>query len=165
MNRFLLPLALVFCIFRLSADSLHEKAFPYLDPRIMAQGGSSAGVTGGYSSLFTNPAGFTYGNSLTIPSVTVWMHTRPDRVVDGIKYFSGSAGRSDEALGRLQKQIADSGFGVGGQAGIGLINSGFGLGVSLAFDSSINGDDFPLGLSGFMLSELSFVAGDRKSVV
>ncbi len=134
-----------------------------LDPVVMAQGGSYAAVARGYSTLFSNPAGFarTEGE-LTLLSATMWVHSDPRAVIPATRaLFRGSLNGD---AGRIEEQFAGGGFGTGGAAGIGYVGNNVGIGFSAVFDSFFRGDQFPSAsdtgnLSGVIASEISIIGG------
>jgi hypothetical protein len=125
----------------------------------------------GYSALFTNPAGFIFTDEpeLTIPSVLVWAHSRPDLLLSTIGAFSGDASdttadgeeksQQDLIIDALREQFTTNGFGIGSALGLGYVGNGIGIGLEAAFDSYLYGPTFPLGLEGEINSQFSLVLG------
>lgn len=160
----------------LSAQS-QPVAAPVLpqSPEVMAQGGSFTAVARGYNSLFTNPAGFARkGGSLTLLSTNAWLYARPDtRTFDQVAELL-SAGSEDEQM-KLGLQLAKEqtegywdeagefhpggGVGIGTSEGIAFVGGGIGLGVTLTGDAYLSGKRFPLGLNGYVDSNLGFTGG------
>jgi len=154
-----------------SAEQIKQKEFRRMNPEIMGQGGSYAAMAQGYSALFTNPAGlaFTDKPELTLPSVTLWAHSRPDLLLSTLGAFSGDASdttadgeeksQEDLIIDALREQFTTNGFGVGAAFGTGYIRHGIGLGLEAAFDTYLYGPTFPLGLEGEINSRLALVVG------
>ena len=122
-----------------------------MNPEIMGQGGSYAAVAEGYSALFTNPAGIalTTEPELTLPSVTIWAHSRPDLLLSTIGAFSGDASdtaadgteksQEDLIIDTLREQFTTNGFGVGTALGSGYVGNRVGVGLEFGFDSYLYG--------------------------
>ena len=153
----------------LAADTVRQRAFTPISPRIMGQGGSYVAVARGYESLFTNPAGIalTEGRDVVLPSLTVWTHARPDLMWPTLAAFGGYStdsetqeqSQEDLILDTLTEQFTSNGFGVGTALGFGYVGNGLGLGVNLAMDSYLYGRTFPLGLTGEINSHVQFIIG------
>ena len=161
------PVRLAFCTLLLSASVAFgqsaDSTFYPLHPIVMAQGGSQTAVARGYSSLFTNPAGFARsGSELTLLSTTMWVHSNPFTVPASTRaLFAGdlSANRA-----RVEEQFTNGGFGFGGSTGLGYVGNGVGIGASVSFDSLFSGSSFPTSdnagdVTGVLLSEISLVGG------
>ncbi len=153
------------------AETIKQKEFQRMNPVILGQGGSYAAAAEGYSALFTNPAGFAFTDEpeLTLPSVSVWAHSRPDLLLSTIGAFSGDASDSTEngeeksqedlIIDALREQFTTNGFGVGAALGMGYVGNRIGLGFEFAFDSYLYGPTFPLGLEGEISSRIGLVLG------
>jgi hypothetical protein len=144
-------------------------------PEVMAQGGSFTAVARGYNSLFTNPAGFARkGGSLTLASANAWVYARPDyRTLEQIA--DALSAESEEEQTELGLQIAKEqtegywdedgnfhpggGVGFGSSSGVAFVGGGIGLGVTLTADAYLSGKRFPLGLNGYLDSNLGFTGG------
>ena len=156
----------------LSAETVRQQEFQPLNPEILGQGGSYVAVPEGYSSLFTNPAGLarTEDPELTLPSFTVWVHSRPDLLLPTIGAIGGEDVSSDDDGGEeksrneiiidnLREQFTTNGFGVGTALGLGYVGNRIGVGLNVALDSYLYGDTFPLGLEGEINSQLTIAFG------
>lgn len=156
----------------LPAQTVRQKDFYPLSPEILGQGGSYTAVAEGYSSLFTNPAGLarTMEPEVTLPSLSVWVHSRPDLLLPTIGALGGEEISSDSSDGEevsrdeliidnLREQFTTNGFGVGSALGFGYVGNGIGVGMNIATDSYLYGDTFPLGLEGEITSQFSLVFG------
>ncbi len=144
-----------------SQVTVEEQPLTPLHAEIMAQGGSYTAIAQGYNSLFTNPAGFSReseGGSLSLLAANVWMHARPDMLLASLQAFNGSGGE-EQIASILSDQFTENGFGIGASSGIAYVGGNFGIGLSFVFDSFFSGRTFPLGQSGYLLSELSIIAG------
>ncbi|MEX2445490.1 MAG: hypothetical protein WD492_17960 [Alkalispirochaeta sp.] len=156
----------------LPAETIRQKEFRPLSPEILGQGGSYAAVAEGYSSLYTNPAGLanTLEPETTLPSLRVWMHSRPDLLLPTIGALGGedisSDGEEGEEISRdeliidsLREQFTTNGFGIGSSLGFGYVGNRIGIGMNIATDSYLYGDTFPLGLEGEITSQFTLVFG------
>ncbi len=156
----------------LPAETVRQKDFYPLSPEILGQGGSYTAVAEGYGSLFTNPAGLarTTEPEVTLPSLSVWVHSRPDLLLPTIGALGGEEISSDSDDGEevsrdqliidnLREQFTTNGFGVGSALGLGYVGNGIGVGMNIATDSYLYGDTFPLGLEGEITSQFSLVFG------
>ncbi|MDA3950171.1 MAG: hypothetical protein PF508_13250 [Spirochaeta sp.] len=155
----------------LAAERIKQPEFRRMNPEIMGQGGSYAAVAEGYSSLFTNPAGIalTTEPELTLPSATVWAHSRPDLLLSTIGAFSGDASdtaadgteksQEDLIIDTLREQFTTNGFGIGSALGTGYVGNRIGIGLEFGFDSYLYGPTFPLGLGGEINSRLALAVG------
>ncbi|SIQ92725.1 hypothetical protein SAMN05920897_11856 [Alkalispirochaeta americana] len=143
------------------ASTVKQPEFRPLSPRIMGQGGSFTAIAQGYDSLFTNPAGVarSEGPRLTIPSMTLWVHSRPGKILPTIGAMGAdesldSDDDDDPIIKNLKEQFTTNGFGLGAALGIGYIGSRVGLGLNIAMDSYLYGETFPLGLQGEIQQQL-----------
>ncbi len=155
----------------LHAETVRQPEFRRMDPILMGQGGSSVASATGYSALFTNPAGLASeeDNGLTLPSVTVWVHSRPDLLLSTIGTFSGDASdttadgeeKSQEELiiDVLREQFTTNGFGLGAALGTGYVRNRVGLGLEIGTNSYLYGETFPLGLEGELTTQVSLAVG------
>ena len=154
-----------------AAETIKQQEFRRMNPEIMGQGGSYVAVAEGYSALFTNPAGiaFTDKYEITLPSVIVWAHSRPDLLLSTIGALSGDAsdtpaegeekGQEDLATDALREQFTTNGFGVGSALGVGYVGHNIGVGLEAGFDSYLYGSSFPLGLEGEINNRVALVVG------
>ncbi|MFW5694653.1 MAG: hypothetical protein ACOCYB_05755 [Alkalispirochaeta sp.] len=160
---------LVAAVAGLPAETVRQKEFQPLSPEILGQGGSYTAVAEGYSSLFTNPAGLagTIEPEITLPSVSVWAHSRPDLLLPTIGALGGEelssdgdeTSRDELIIDALREQFTTNGFGVGSAVGFGYVGNGLGVGMNIATDSYLYGDTFPLGLEGEITSQFTLVFG------
>lgn len=163
---------LAFFMLLLSSTWAEEIIQPEFQPRsaeILGQGGSYVAVAEGYSSFFTNPAGLAMTDEpeLTIPSLSTWIHSRPDLILSTIGAMSGQdvgtdgedQSREEIILDNLEEQFTTNGFGLGAALGIGYVGHGIGLGFTVAGDVYLYGDTFPLGLEGEMNSQVTLYVG------
>jgi len=153
------------------AETIRQPEFRRRNPEILGQGGSYTAVAEGYSALLTNPAGiaFTEEPELTIPSTTIWAHSRPDLLLSTIGAFSGDASETaadgeeksqqDLIIDALREQFTTNGFGIGTALGIGYVGNGIGIGLEAGFDSYLYGPTFPLGLEGEINSRITLPVG------
>lgn len=104
-----------------------------ITPEVIGQGGSFTAVAHGYNSLFTNPAGFAReGGSFTLLSATASPFFIPnDKDIDNLEKVMAAETEQDisNALAGLEELITGNGIGAAGNAGIGLVGRGLGLGV------------------------------------
>lgn len=168
---FLTSLFLLGSVGLLFAETIKQPEFRRMNPEIMGQGGSYTAIAEGYASLFTNPAGIalTEDPEITIPSVTVWAHSRPDLLLSTIGALSGDASdtkpngeeKSQEELviDALREQFTTNGFGVGSALGIGYVGNKIGVGLEAGINSYLYGPTFPLGLEGEITSRLALSVG------
>jgi hypothetical protein len=154
-----------------SAETIRQREFLPVFPSLIAQGGSSVASVQGYQSLFTNPAGLARDmeSRLVIPAMTLWVYSRPDLLLSTIGAFSADEGDSDDDEGdpiynRLKEQFTTNGFGLGANLGIGWTGNGIGLGLSIASETYLYGDTFPLGLQGEINNQFTFVIGYAQPV-
>ncbi|MFP4152489.1 MAG: hypothetical protein ACLFSV_06555 [Alkalispirochaeta sp.] len=155
----------------LGAETIRQPEFRRRNPEILGQGGSYTAVAEGYSALLTNPAGiaFTEKPELTLPSTTIWAHSRPDLLLSTIGAFSGDASettadgeeksRQDLIIDTLREQFTTNGFGLGAAMGIGYVGNRIGIGLEAGFDSYLYGPTFPLGLEGEITSRFTLPVG------
>ncbi len=134
-----------------------EPMFKPLSPALIAQGDSFTAVSSGYDSLFTNPAGFSRGEtSLTIVSANPWVRIRPDQI--GTALQGVSAGNSENLSSMLADQVLQYGFGIGASTGIGWVGNGLGLGLIGVLDSSLSATDASHA-SGYVHGTVAFIGG------
>lgn len=161
----LLVLSVTFSVF---GEEIIQPEFRPLSPEILGQGGSCVAVAEGYSSLFTNPAGIamTREPELTLPSLSFWIHSRPDLILTTIGAIGGQGvgagedqSREDIILDTLEEQFTTNGFGVGTSLGLGYVGRNIGLGFNVATDIYLYGDTFPLGVEGEMNSQITLMIG------
>jgi len=153
-------IVLFFIVTALGADPVEEEPLNPLHAEIMSQGGSYTAIANGYNSLFTNPAGFsqeTDGN-MSLLATNIWIHSRPDQLLASIQGLSGG-GSEEDIASILAEQFTGNGFGIGGSTGIAFVGGNVGLGLTFTMDSFFSGKTFPLGQSGYMLSEISLIGG------
>jgi hypothetical protein len=156
----------------LPAETVRQKEFRPLSPEILGQGGSFVAVADGYNSLYTNPAGLaqTMEREITLPSLSVWVHSRPDLLLSTIGALGGEEISSDGGDGEeptrdeliinnLREQFTTNGFGVGSALGLGYVGNRIGIGMNVATDSYLYGDTFPLGLEGEITSQFTLAFG------
>jgi len=168
----LLAALLVGVAVSVSAQTVRQNEFRPLSPEILGQGGSYTAVAEGYNSLFTNPAGLarTEETEVTFPSLSVWVHSRPDLLLPTIGALGGedisSDGDDGDELSRdeliiqnLREQFTTNGFGIGSALGFGYVGNGIGVGMNIATDSYLYGDTFPLGLEGEISSQFTLAFG------
>ncbi len=147
------------------AETIKQREFRPISPRIMGQGGSHVAIARGYESLFTNPAGIAWTETpeLTIPSLTFWAHSRPDLLLPTIGAFGADETLDDQdgdpVLDTLKEQFTTNGFGLGMSLGIGYVGHRIGLGLNIAADSYLYGETFPLGLEGEIQQQMTFTVG------
>lgn len=147
------------------AQTIRQREFVPLSPRIMAQGRSHVAIARGYESLFTNPAGIAWTDEpeLTLPSLTLWAHSRPDLLLSTIGALGADETldeqEGDPVLDTLKEQFTTNGFGMGTALGIGYVGHGIGLGINVATDSYLYGETFPLGLEGEVQQQLMLAIG------
>ena len=139
---------------------LEDPFQPFL-PSIMGQGGSFGAIAQGYESMFSNPAGYSYGgNEITFLSLGVWSHIRPDQTGAFIDSLATADGVStSDIVSFIADQVAENGVGIGASGGIGLVLGGVGLGVHSSFDFFMRGAPFPGGVTGVLVNENAFVGG------
>ncbi len=152
-------------------ETIRQQDFRPLSPEILGQGGSFVAVAEGYSSFFTNPAGLamTEDREFTVPSITTWIHSRPDLTLSTIGALGGQdvsadsgdedQSREDIILDNLEEQFTTNGFGLGAALGLGYIGGGVGFGLNVANDIYLYGDTFPLGIEGEMNSHIQLMIG------
>lgn len=149
----------------LMAQTIRQREFVPLSPRIMAQGRSHVATARGYESLFTNPAGIAWTEEpeLTLPSLTLWAHSRPDLLLSTIGALGADETldeqEGDPVLDILKEQFTTNGFGMGAALGIGYVGQGIGVGFNVATDSYLYGETFPLGLEGEVHQQMMLTIG------
>lgn len=152
------------------AETVRQSEFRPLSPEVLGQGGSFVAVAEGYESLFTNPAGLarTTEPQLTLPSLTMWVHSRPDLLLPTIGALGGqdvstdggtNQSRDELIIDNLSEQFTTNGFGMGTALGFGYVGNRIGVGMNIAMDSYLYGDTFPLGLEGEVTSQFTLVFG------
>lgn len=151
----LIALSVMFPSF--AADAVELDPFFVYSPRIMAQGGSFTAIASGHEALFTNPAGFASRGSLTLGSVTGWGFLNPKSVMDQIDAAMASGGEIDPL--EIIKSQAKNGFGGGASLGVSFVGGGLGLGFIASTNLLVQGDTFPLGLTGKYSTTLAVVGG------
>lgn len=162
---------ILFCLILLlaaafaSAEDAEIKIYmsPFVprSPEVMGQGGSFTAVAEGYSSLFTNPAGFAFKKgSLTLVTANPWVYIRPDQVAETIDLLANSEEANPEMaiIPLINEQITAGGFGIGFSAGLGWAGKGLGLGVISMVDSHIYGNTL-LGAAGQATATVGLVGG------
>lgn len=154
-----------------ASETIRQREFQPINPEIIGQGGSFVAVAEGYGALFTNPAGLsrTVDPEWTLPSLSFWVHSRPDLLLPTIGALGGqdvsadstgeSQTRDELILNTLSEQFTTNGFGIGTGLGFGYVGNRLGIGVNVALDSYLYGDTFPLGLEGELTSQFSLVFG------
>lgn len=148
-----------------SAQTIRQPEFQPISPRIIAQGGSHVAVARGYSSLFTNPAGIAWTDEpeFTLPSLTLWAHSRPDLLLSTIGALGADETldekEGDPVLATLKEQFTTNGFGMGAALGTGYVGNSIGIGLNVAADSYLYGETFPLGLEGEIQQQLTLTVG------
>lgn len=149
-----------------ASETIKQREFRPISPRIMGQGGSSVAVPRGFDSLFTNPAGIARveTSELVVPAISFWTHSRPDLLLATIGALGAdesidSDDDEDPVLETLKEQFTTNGFGVGSAMSIGYVGNRIGLGLNIAFDSYLYGETFPLGLEGEIQQQMTFAVG------
>jgi len=155
-----------------SAETVRQNEFQPIFPEILGQGGSYTAVAEGYHSLFTNPAGLarTEETEVTFPSLSVWVHSRPDLILPTIGALGGEdissdgdggdePSRDELIIENLREQFTTNGFGIGSALSFGYVGNGIGVGMNIATDSYLYGDTFPLGLEGEINSQFTLAFG------
>lgn len=155
----------------ISAEEIVQPEFYPQSAEILGQGGSFVAVAEGYSSFFTNPAGLamTEEPEFTLPSISMWIHSRPDLILSTIGALGGQdvetdsddeeQSRDDIILDNLEEQFTTNGFGLGAAIGLGYVGRGIGLGFNVATDIYLYGNTFPLGIEGEMNNQISLMIG------
>jgi hypothetical protein len=140
------------------AFAAEEEPFTPLIPQIMGQGGSLNASAQGYTSFFTNPAGFSRSpGELTIAADT-WVCVRPDRLMTLGMSLGGSAAPQTDVLSFINDEVTGGGFGVGALAGVGWAGKGLGIGAFLMIDSYLWGPTL-LGITGDLTATAAFILG------
>jgi hypothetical protein len=122
----------------------------------MAQGGAFSAQAEGYTSLFTNPAGFALGKGdITFLSTTAWIYANPARLSALID--DATAGNLD-VLDAINTEITNGGIGLGSAIGFGYVKKGLGLGLSVITDAFLIGDN-AFGTEGTLTTTIGFVGG------
>lgn len=130
-------LLLIFSIVGLGSlfaqETFDSPVYAPITPEVIGQGGSFTAVAHGYNSLFTNPAGFAReGGSFTLLSATASPFFIPkEEDIDNLDKVMAAETEQDisNALVGLEELITGNGIGGAGNAGIGLVGRGLGLGV------------------------------------
>jgi len=128
---------LIFTVFGLGSvaagDIIDSPVYAPMTPEVIGQGGSFTAVAHGYNSLFTNPAGFARdGGSFTLLSATASPYFLPSdedmQNIDSVMAAETEESIANSLMG-LEEVITGNGIGAAGNAGIGLVNNGLGLGI------------------------------------
>ncbi len=136
--------------------------FFVFSPRVMAQGGSFTAIASGHESLFTNPAGFySARGSLTLGSVTAWSFFSPQSAIDTID--ATPEGEDLDPFKLLEGQ-AINGFGGGAALGVSYVGRGIGIGFIASSNLLMQGETFPLGLTGTYSTTLAVVGGFARPI-
>lgn len=137
-----------------------------MNPAVMAQGGSLLATTFGADALFANPAGLAFVTEPTtvVPSLTTWVHSRPDLILTTIGAFAAEDDDDDDddddpILDALTEQFTTNGFGFGTALGFSWAGNGLGFGLNIATDTYFYGETFPLGIEGEMTSQFALAIG------
>jgi len=118
----------------------------------MGQGGSSVAAAHGFSSLFTNPAGFASEDaSFILPSLSSWIFADPLR-------YAGRLTNRDDGLDAVLTEATDGGYGMGAAAGLAYVGRGLGLGLVLQSESFVYGPS-RMGLAGDHHTTLALIGG------
>jgi hypothetical protein len=140
------------------AFAVDELPFAPVIPQIMGQGGSLNASAQGYTSFFTNPAGFSRSPGEFSIAATTWIYARPDNLLGLLGSMAGSQSTGSELLDYVNSEVTGGGFGVGALAGIGWAGNGVGLGAFLLLDSYMWGPTL-LGITGDLTATAAFVLG------
>lgn len=145
-----------------SAAAVELDPFFVFSPRVMAQGGSFTAIASGHEALYTNPAGFySAKGSLTLGSATVWGFLNPGSYFDTVD--AAPEGEDPDVYDLMEGQ-AVNGFGGGASLGVSYVGRGIGIGFIASTNLLLQGETFPLGLSGTYSTTLAVVGGFARPI-
>ncbi len=141
-----------------AASAANEPAFFPLLPQIMGEGGDVTASAQGFEALFTNPAGYSRSPAEFSVGATTWLYARPDRALNLALNAMNGADIQSEAVGFINTEATDGGFGVGALTGAGWSGNGLGLGAFVLVDSYLQGPNI-MGVEGDVSATIGFVGG------
>jgi len=146
-------------------ETVTDTPFKVYHPEIMAMGGIGTATAHGYSSLFTNPAGFSREDGgFTVLSLGVGAWGSPSALQD-LNEQLGQSETTDDLLSddsfvdSMNALLLDGGVGLNANAGgIGIVGKGLGLGILHTSDFYASGESL-LGVGMNVISDTALVAG------